>query len=71
MFNLDKLNETHPEVLQSHGWDKGCIPESPDSFIENLVQRVDRRRFRFKWGDSSNGPGLMESQRRNSERGVT
>ena len=50
MFNLDKLNETHPEVLQSHGWDKGCIPESLDSFIENLVQRVDRRRFRFEWG---------------------
>ena len=27
MFNLDKLNETHPEFLQSHGWDKGCILE--------------------------------------------
>ena len=28
-------------------------------------------RFRFEWGGSSNGPRLMESQRRNSERGVT
>ena len=71
MFNLDKLNETRPEVLQRQGWDKGCIPESPDSFIENLVQRVDRGRSRFEWGDSSNGPRLMASQRRNSEQGAT
>lgn len=71
LFNLDKLNETRLEVLQSHGWDKGCIPESPNSFIENLVQRMDRRRFRFEMGDSSNGPGLMASQIRSSEQGVT
>lgn len=51
--------------MQNLGWEKGCIPESPDSFIENLVQRVDRGRFRFEVGDTSNGPGLMDSQNLN------
>lgn len=41
---------------------KGCILESPDSFIESLVQRVDRRRFKFELGDSSNGPRLIAPQ---------
>ena len=71
LFNLDRLNETRPEVMQCHGWEKGCIPESPDSYIENLVQRVDRGRFRFELGGSSNGPRLMTTQIRNSGQGVT
>ena len=37
------------------------IPESPDSFLESLVQRVDRGRFRFELGDSSTGPSLRNS----------
>ena len=37
MFNLDSLNEKRPEIAQNSLWRKGCIPESPDSFIENLV----------------------------------
>ena len=41
MFNLDQLNEERPEARQDQGWAKGCIPESPNSFIESLVQRVD------------------------------
>jgi len=36
MFNLDNLNEDRPEV-QCQGWDKGCIPESPNFYIELLV----------------------------------
>lgn len=71
LFNLDRLNETRLEVMQCHGWEKGCIPESPNSYIENLVQRVDRGRFRFELGDSSNGPGLMATQIKNSDQGVT
>ena len=37
MFNLDSLNEKRPKIAQNSLWRKGCIPESPDSFIENLV----------------------------------
>ncbi|KAF3971413.1 hypothetical protein CMV_004982 [Castanea mollissima] len=48
--------------MQDQGWAKGCIPESPDSFIESLVQRVDRGRFRFELGGSSNGPRLVSPQ---------
>lgn len=58
MFNLDNLNENRLESMQHHGWEKGCIPESPDSFIELLVQRVNRRRFRFEMGNSSDRPHL-------------
>nr|POF07466.1 hypothetical protein CFP56_20157 [Quercus suber] len=36
MFNLDSLNEDKPKV-QCQGWDKGCILESPDSYIESLL----------------------------------
>ena len=59
MFNLDSLNESIPKAMQCLGWDKGRIPESPDTFVESLVQRVNRRRFRFELGDSSNGPRLL------------
>ena len=62
MFNLDSLNDTGPEAMQNQGWEKGCIPESPDSFIESLVQRVDSGRFKFELGDSSTGPSLRNSQ---------
>ena len=61
LFNLDSLNENRPEV-QCQGWDKGGIPESPDSYVEALVQRVNRGRFRFELGDSSNGPSLVRPQ---------
>ena len=37
MFNLNSLNEDRPETMQGHGWEKGCIPKSPNSFIESLV----------------------------------
>lgn len=59
MFNLDKLHEERPEAMQEQGWAKGCILESPDSFIESLVQRVNRGRFRFELGGSSHGPTLI------------
>lgn len=62
MFNLDSLNERRPEIVQAQTWMTGCIPESLDSFIESLVQRVNRKRFRFELGDSSNGPRLIAPQ---------
>lgn len=61
MFNLDNLNEDRPKV-QCQGWDKGCIPKSPDSCIESLVQRVNRGRFKFELRDSNNGPRLINPQ---------
>lgn len=65
MFNLDNLNENRLESMQHHGWEKGCIPESPDSFIELLVQRVNRGRFRFEMGNSSDRPHLLGTHERN------
>ena len=62
MFNLDSLNEERPEIAQNGLWRKGYIPELPDSFIENLVQRVDRKRFRFESGGPSDGPSLLPNQ---------
>ena len=64
-FNLDSLNEDRPEILQDQDWAIGCIPESSTSFIESLVQQVNRGRFRFELGNSSNGPRLLDSQNRN------
>ena len=62
MFNLDALNEVRPDVMPNSTWDRGQIPESPDSFIETLVQQVDEGRFRFELGDSSSGPRLKTSE---------
>lgn len=62
MFNLDNLNTDRPEVLPNSTWNRGQIPESPDSMIETLVQRVDRGRFRFEVGNSSNGPNLVPNE---------
>lgn len=62
MFNLDKLNVVRPKVRQGSTWDKGLIPESPDSLIESLVQRVNWGRFCFELGDSSSSPRLYRTQ---------
>lgn len=62
MFNLDSLNEGRLEIVQAQTWMTGCIPESPDSFIKSLVQRVNHKRFRFELGDSSNRPRLIAPQ---------
>ena len=64
MFNLDALNEVRPEVMPNSTCDRGQILESPNSFVETLVQWVDRGRFRFDLGDSSNGLRLntLEAQ---------
>nr|POE60195.1 hypothetical protein CFP56_25395 [Quercus suber] len=40
----------------------GFILESPDSFIESLVQRVNCGRFRFELGGSSIGPSILPDQ---------
>lgn len=62
MFNLNKLNDDRLEVVRGNAWSCGQIPESPDSLIESLVQRVDRVRFRFEIGSSSNGPQRLRPQ---------
>ncbi|KAK7855292.1 hypothetical protein CFP56_028759 [Quercus suber] len=62
MFNLNKLNDDRPEVVRGAAWSRGQIPESPDSLIESLVQRVNRGRFKFEIGSSSNGPQLLRTQ---------
>nr|POF09759.1 hypothetical protein CFP56_21397 [Quercus suber] len=41
------------------------IPESPDSFVEDLVQRVNRGRFNFELGDASDGSRLSRAQAQN------
>nr|POF06586.1 hypothetical protein CFP56_17320 [Quercus suber] len=62
MFNLDSLNIQRAEVVPQSTWARGEIPESPESLVENLVRRVNRRRFHFELGDASNGPQLSRSQ---------
>lgn len=54
-------------VMQGVIWDKGGILESPDSFVESLVQHVHRDRFRFELGDASSGPRLSRAQSRTYE----
>ena len=48
MFNLDRLNEGHPEWVRRDAWGGGQIPEDLKPLIEALVQRVDRDRFRWE-----------------------
>nr|POE48272.1 hypothetical protein CFP56_49983 [Quercus suber] len=62
MFNLNKLNNDRPEVVQGVVWRCGQIPKSPNSLIESLVQRVDKGRFRFEIGSSRNGSQLLRPQ---------
>lgn len=62
MFNMDSLNEERSETRRDQNWAKGCIPGSPDSFVESFVQRVNRGRFRFELGGPSNGPRLVDPQ---------
>ena len=52
-FNLDKLNEERPEVRTGEAWRRGQIPESPEEFVESLIQRVNRGRCRFERDNSS------------------
>lgn len=43
-------------------WFRGQILELLDSFIESLVQKVNRGCFRFELGNSSNSPQLSRPQ---------
>ena len=70
LFNLDSLNVSRPEVMQGTRWTNGQIPESPDSFVQPLVHRINRGQLGFEVGDSSLGPRLSRPHARshNSER---
>lgn len=46
MFNLNKLNEEHPEWLCRDAWSRGQILEAPDSLIDLLAQRVKSWKFK-------------------------
>ena len=43
-FNLYKLNEERPKVRTGEAWRRGQILESPEEFVESLVQRVNHGR---------------------------
>ena len=62
VFNLDKLNEDHPEWLRRDARDGGQILESPDSFAHSLVHRLNRERLRFEFGNSSTRSRLRRPQ---------
>ena len=47
MSSLDNLNDIKPEIRQGSTWKKGQIPESPDSFVKSLVQRVNKKNQLF------------------------
>ena len=47
--------------MQGTRWTHGQIPESQDSVIPPLVQKVNRGRLRFDMDDSSLGPRLSRS----------
>ena len=56
MFNLDNLNMDRSEDRGVSLWERGQIPKSPGSFVEDLVRRVNRNRFYFELGSASDGP---------------
>ena len=62
LFNLVRQNEDCPDWVRRDAWSRGQIPVVPDPFIDNLVQRVDRNRLRFEFGDSSAGPQIRRPQ---------
>ena len=61
MFNLDRLNDDHLIWLRGVAWEQGQIPKSTKGLIDSLVSRVDRDRLQAKFGGSSNGPSICES----------
>ena len=56
LFNLDRLNEDHPDWVRRDAWNREQILDILETITESLVQRVDRNRFRFEVGSSSDGP---------------
>ena len=58
MFNLDRLNEGCFEWVHRDAWGGGKIPEDLEPLIEALVQGVDKDRFRWEVGGSSDGPQI-------------
>ncbi|KAF3953541.1 hypothetical protein CMV_021030 [Castanea mollissima] len=61
MFNLDKLNEVHPKWLRRDAWDVEQIPEAFDSFVQPMVNKVDRDRLRFEIVNPIFGPSIRRA----------
>lgn len=61
------MNEGRPEWLRRNAWDVGQVPEATDSFVQSMVNRVDRDGLRVEIGNSSSRPSI----RRTSEEGQT
>lgn len=62
MFNLDRLNMDKPEVRGVSLWERGQIPKSLDSLVEDLVRRINRDSFNFELGGASDGPHSTRGQ---------
>ncbi|KAL0015318.1 hypothetical protein SO802_002387 [Lithocarpus litseifolius] len=71
MFNLNHLNMDRPEVRGVSLWERGQIPESPVSLVEDLVRRVNRDYFNFELGGASDGPHLTRGQAQCYEVNIT
>ena len=56
LFNLDRLHEDCPDWVCRDAWNREQIPDIPETITKSLVQRVDRNRFQFEVGSSSDGP---------------
>ena len=62
LFNLDRLNEDHPDWVRRDAWNREQILDILETITESLVQRVDRNRFQFEVGSSSDGPQIRRPQ---------
>ena len=56
LFNLDRLHKDCPDWVCRDAWNREQIPDIPETITKSLVQRVDRNRFQFEVGSSSDGP---------------
>lgn len=64
MFNLDKLDEGHPEWLCRNAWDVGQVPEATNSFVQSMVPQwtlltIDR--LRIEISNSSSGLSIRRT----------
>nr|POE90949.1 hypothetical protein CFP56_05321 [Quercus suber] len=61
LFNLDRLNDNHPEWLRGNAWERGQIPESPDRLNNPMVNREERDRLQAVVGNVQSGPSSISA----------